>query len=114
MLSRADLDKKFFTIGKDGKHRILTLTESKWTGEPCFTDGEVYYYLDGNKFGYDDDIVAYWPCDYKTAKRRSFIRSIRSILIGVMLLWFGYCVGHTVKSIKCEQMLNNINLTEKK
>lgn len=109
MLSRADIDKKFFTIGKDGKTRILALTESRWTGEPCFTDGEYYYYLDGNKIGYDDDIVAYWPYDYKTAKRRSLIRSI---ILGVMLLWFGYCVGHTVKSIKCEQMLNNINLTE--
>lgn len=109
MLSRADINKKFFTIGKDGKHRILTLTESRWTGEPCFTDGQEYYYLEDYKFGYDDDIVAYWLCDYKTAKRRSFIRSI---LIGVMLLWFGYCVGHTVKSIKCEQMLNNINLTD--
>lgn len=107
MLSRSDINEKFFTIGKDGKHRILTLTESSWTGEPCFTDGEEYYYLDGNKFGYDDDIVAYWP--YNNKKKRTFIRSI---LIGVMLLWFGYCVGHTVKSIKCEQMLNNINLTE--
>lgn len=109
MLSRSNINEKFFTISKDGKHRILTLTESRWTGEPCFTDGQEYYYLEGNKFGYDDDIVAYWPCDYKTAKRRSLIRSI---ILGVMLLWFGYCVGHTVKSIKCEQMLNNINLTE--
>ena len=111
MLSRVDLGKKFSAIGKDGKHRILTLTESGWTGEPCFTDGQEYYYLEGNKYGYADDIVAYWPCDYKTAKRRSLIRSI---VLGVVLLWFGYCVGHTVKSIKCEQMLNNINLTEVK
>lgn len=109
MLSRADIDKKFFTIGKDGKHRILTLTESRWTYEPCFTDGKEYYYLEGNKFGYDDDIVAYWPYDYKMAKRRSLIRPI---ILGVMLLWFGYCIGSANKSIKCEQMLNNNNLME--
>ena len=96
MLSRADLNKKFYTLNKKGQSKVLKLTESEWTGEPCFTDGDEYYYLDGNKFGYDDDIVAYWPCEYR--KNRNILKVI---LLCLMIFTFGYWYGATVKNLEC-------------
>lgn len=90
MLTTKDLGKKFYTLNKKGQSRTLRLTESEWTGEPCFTDGEVYYYLDGNRFGYDDDIVAYWPCEY----RRNW-NILKVVLLCLGFLWYGYCIGAT-------------------
>lgn len=92
MLSRNDIGKTYYTVHKNGKMMVLTLTESRWTKEPCFTDGSEYYYITGQSlYEYDDSVCAYWPCDYRPA--RSILKVIIFLIIAFLL---GYCIGRAI------------------
>lgn len=106
MLTRADLGKQFYTIDKKGNHRILKLSENRWTGEPCFTDGEENFYLDGSGYGYEDDIVAYWPYEYEDKDCKNILKLV---VVVVLAFWLGCMAGQAVKSAECEVLLNEAN-----